>query len=195
MQEPEYLDRVALAQRTADRWRKSFVNYLAFAKQARLAGDKALAVQNLSSAAEARSLVAEYLDRAKQARLAGMATTAQSPTIVVGEVATRDFDFLVIGRSVADAKALMLEAWRIHCGQTGADPDYIDDSEVNCVEGTFGSLFRDGSPLGRIVRRTDLADTRAIDRMAEILNTTDDWRADTLNDLADVIRLTGRKIP
>jgi hypothetical protein len=66
--------------------------------------------------------------------------------VFVATAATAHFDFLAIGASRAEAIRALLDAWRDHTKQTGADPTYLTADDINVVNGPPGQAFRDGSP-------------------------------------------------
>lgn len=72
-------------------------------------------------------------------------------TIIIATVDTRNFDFLVVGESEEECNELLLAAWRVHCNQWDADPDYmqtfIDEKCVDYAYSPIGSAFRDGERL------------------------------------------------
>ena len=70
-------------------------------------------------------------------------------TVYVATVATGHFDFLAIGASRAEAIGALLDAWREHAEQTGADPGYVTAEDINVVDGQCGQAFRDWSPYPR----------------------------------------------
>jgi hypothetical protein len=70
-------------------------------------------------------------------------------TVFVATAATIHFDFLAIGASRAEAIGALLDAWREHAKQTGADPTYLTADDINVVDGQCGQAFRDGSPYPR----------------------------------------------
>jgi hypothetical protein len=49
----------------------------------------------------------------------------------------------------AEAIAALLDAWREHAKQTGADPTYLTADDINVVDGQRGQALRDGSPYPR----------------------------------------------
>lgn len=67
-------------------------------------------------------------------------------TVFVATAATGHFDFLAIGASRTEAIGALLDAWRAHTKQTGADPTYLTADDINVVDGQCGQAFRDGSP-------------------------------------------------
>jgi len=70
-------------------------------------------------------------------------------SVFVATVATIHFDFMAIGASRDEAVGALLDAWREHARQTGADPTYVTAEDVNVASGQYGQAFRDGSPFPR----------------------------------------------
>jgi len=68
-------------------------------------------------------------------------------TVFVATVATTHFDFMAIGASRDQAIGALLDAWRAHAQQTGADPTYVTAEDINVAHGQCGQAFRDGSPF------------------------------------------------
>jgi hypothetical protein len=81
-----------------------------------------------------------------EAEAASATATAHGRNVFVATAATVHFNFLAIGASRAEATEALLNAWRAHAKQTGADPTYLTLDDINVVDGPSGQAFRDGSP-------------------------------------------------
>jgi hypothetical protein len=75
------------------------------------------------------------------------AASAAVEQVCVAIASTRHFDFVVTGPTPEVAKALLMEAWRWHARDTGADPTWLSASDVDVLCGPLGQAWRDGSPI------------------------------------------------
>lgn len=57
---------------------------------------------------------------------------------------TEGLDFVATGKTGVEAVAALLEGWRAHAFQTGADPDHLHEEDLTVREGPLGSVWRDG---------------------------------------------------
>lgn len=114
-----------------------------------------------------------------------------TPPIAVARIATEHFEFQAIARTPADARAALLAMWQRHADDTGADPDYVTADDINAVEGTYGSTFRDGSPYPCAAPdQTWLAVADALEARADALPQTvrNRPRRQTLYNAAAIVR-------
>lgn len=56
---------------------------------------------------------------------------------------TRNFDFLAVGRTAEEARESLLNGWRRHCQQTGAEHDHVTEEDINIDECQPGQCLRD----------------------------------------------------
>lgn len=64
-------------------------------------------------------------------------------TLFFGEVDTRHFTFHIFGKSEAEVRQLMMDAWERHSKDTGADPDHLQECDINILEFEVGKVYRD----------------------------------------------------
>lgn len=71
-----------------------------------------------------------------------------SGEIFLLEQETGSFSFRVVGRSAQECRELMAAAWRKHCDQTGADPDWLGEAgDWTPIAITVPGVLRDGEPF------------------------------------------------
>src|SRR5262245_43129956 len=87
-------------------------------------------------------------DKLNAGRPIGAALADQTQAIVHGRYDTPHFRFDAYGLSQTEVQELLASAWRLHCVQTGADPDYFDGTGINYITTQLGAAWRDGDQLG-----------------------------------------------
>ena len=68
-----------------------------------------------------------------------------STPIILAILETRHYEFHAVGTSEGHARAMLVEAWKTHAEETGADPTYIDEyiDDINYMSLIVGQVYRD----------------------------------------------------
>ena len=69
--------------------------------------------------------------------------------LVKAEFETPNFTFEAYGQDKDEALRLLKKAWSVHCAQSGADENYLNEyqDDITYTDIVAGSVFRDGHKL------------------------------------------------
>lgn len=66
-----------------------------------------------------------------------------SQGIWVATLCTPHWSFTATGKTMREARSVLMKGWRVHAKQTGCDPKYIVPGDVRVLECPLGMCLRD----------------------------------------------------